>query len=130
MDLKRESIQFNSQDLDQEQNMDVNPVQLNTQSIRIFINNKENDFSGKISGVTYLEKGKVAANAKIELFFGCKSDSPVLRTNSDNNGNYVIDNLPPGFYIMVARNNDGFKYQSHYIKVLPCQNVHHSILLK
>jgi len=35
--LERDSIQYNSQDLDQEQKVDVNPVQLNTQNVHVHI---------------------------------------------------------------------------------------------
>jgi len=128
--LGKDSIQFNSQDLDQEQKVDMNPVQLNTQNIHIFVSNDKNNYSSKITGITYMERSKnIAANAKICLFFGNECRLPIYETNSDINGNFVIEDIPPGYYTLLAELGD-LEYRSHYIKVLPCQNIHESILLK
>lgn len=129
VDLDKESIQFNAQDLDQEQKVDVKPVQLNTQNLNVFLSNE--NYSGKITGTAYLEKDKeIASNVSILLFFGHEHRLPVYKTISDNNGNFIIEDIPSGYYTLVAKSGENLKYQSHYIKVLPCQNVYQSILLK
>ncbi|HHV28821.1 MAG TPA: carboxypeptidase regulatory-like domain-containing protein [Clostridium sp.] len=129
--LEKDSIQYNSQDLDQEQKVDVNPVQLNTQNVHVHVNSDNSCTSGKIAGTACLKKNnEIARNAIIFLYFGRECGSPVCRTNSDSNGNYVFDELPPGFYVICAQLGDKLKYESHYIKVLPGQSVNHPILLK
>ena len=35
--IDTDSFQYNSQDLDQEQKVDVNPVQLNTQNVNVYV---------------------------------------------------------------------------------------------
>lgn len=126
--LEKDSIQYNAQELQQEQRVDVNPMQHNAQNLHIHI---ENDYSAKMTGTTYLEKNnEIAKNASIYLFFGNESENPVYRTNSDDNGNFVIEQLPPGYYTMVVQLGGRLKYKSHYIKVLPRQNVHLSVLLR
>lgn len=128
--LERDSIQYNSQDLDQEQKVDVNPVQLNTQNVHVHISPDTNYTSGKITGITCLKKNnQIATNVIIFLYFGRECGSPVCRTTSDSQGNYVFDELPPGFYVINTQLGDKLKYQSHYIKVLPGQSVNHPILL-
>ena len=129
--LEKDSIQFNCQDLDQEQNVDVNPTQTNKQYININISSRDkNNFSSKITGTTYYEGNKeIIGNTKICLFFGSESTLPVYQTNSDDNGNFSVEDIPPGYYILTAQSGY-LKYSSHYIKVLPGQNVHVSVLLK
>lgn len=130
INMQEESIQYNSQDLDQEQRVDVNPMQLNTQNFRVFIKNDKNRSSGKITGTTYLEKNnEMVSNTVILLYFGGENSLPVYKTNSDHNGNFIIDDLPPGYYTICAEYESNFKYHSHYFKVFPGQNVHLSILL-
>ena len=120
-------LQYNSQDLDQEQNMDVKPVQLNTQNVQINVNQQEN--CTKIVGSTVLSRNKaIAAGANIYLFFGHRCKEPVYKTSSDKNGNFVIENIPPGYYTIYA-SLDRFQYESHFIKVLPHQTVDHAVLL-
>lgn len=129
--LAKESIQYNSQDLDQEQNVNMNPVQLNTQNLRIIVGNDKNNYSGKITGTTYLEKSKeIAVNVDISLFFGHECILPVYKSKSDNNGNFIIEDLPPGYYTILADREGKLKYQSHYIKVFAGYTTHQSILLK
>ncbi|HOM03640.1 MAG TPA: carboxypeptidase regulatory-like domain-containing protein [Acetivibrio sp.] len=128
--LEKDSIQYNSQDLDQEQKVDVNPVQLNTQNVHVHISPDKNYTLGKITGTTCLKKNsQVAKNALVFLYFGRECGSPVCRTASDLQGNYVFDELPPGFYVISAQLGDKLKYQSQYIKVLPGQSVNHPIIL-
>ena len=127
VNLERDSLQYNAQELDQEQKVDMNPVQLNTQNLHVLVSN---DYSGKITGATYSEKTKeIIKNVNILLYFGHECKFPVHKTNSDDNGNFTIEDLPSGFYTLVAEFGEDLKYKSHYIKVLPCQNVYQSILL-
>lgn len=131
IELEKDSIQYNKQDLDQEQKVDVNPTQLNSQNLHIFMCNDKNDYAGKISGITYLERNKeIAMNVEIFLYFGHERSQPVFKTNSDNNGNFVIEDIPPGYYTIYAQLGESLRYQSHYIKVFSGQNVYHAILLK
>lgn len=129
--IRKDSIQYNEQDMDQEQKVDVNPVQLNTQNLHIHLINDINNYCGKITGTTYLEKGReTVANANILLFFGSESKLPVYKTNSDSNGNFIIEGIPPGYYTIFAERGSVISCRSHYIKVLPGQTAHQSMLLK
>lgn len=126
--LERDSLQYNAQDLQQEQNMDLNPVQNNAQTVQVIVND-EKDNSGKISGVTYYEKmGQIIGDVHIFLFFGYDSNVPVYRTKSDSNGNYGIEDLPPGFYSVKAHHGER-ETRLEYIKLLPGQKVTQNILL-
>lgn len=128
---EQDSLQYNSQDLDQDQKVDVNPMQLNTQNLHIHIDDYKNSFSGKIMGTTYLQKNaKKMSNVSILLFFGLPCEIPVYRTDSDENGNYIIEDLPPGYYTLLADISGELKYESRYIKVLPGETVHHQIFLQ
>ncbi len=126
-----ESVQLNKQDLDQEQKVDVNPMQLNTQNLHIHLT-YDNDFSCKITGSVFLENSAdTVSGAEILIFFGNESRLPVFKTSSDGNGNFVIEDLPPGFYILFARHSEKrLYYKSPYLKVLPGQTVHHSVMFK
>ena len=129
--IENDSLQYNSQDLDQEQRVDVKPLQLNTQNLHITLSNDITDYSGKITGITYLAKNKeIASNVNIFLFFGNESRHPVCKTDSDKNGKYIFEDLPPGYYSLFARYGDYSKFETYSIKVLPCQIVDQSILLK
>ncbi len=117
--LERESLQYNSQDLDQEQNMDVNPVQNNT--VHVTVNHEKMDLSAKICGVTYNGKSRqISGGTGILLFFGYEGNIPVARTKSDEHGNYSFDNIPPGYYSIRTQNEYG-EFRMHYIKLLPGQ---------
>ncbi len=127
--IDTDSFQYNSQDLDQEQKVDVNPVQLNTQNVNVYVKNEKIDYSGKITGTTMLKKNKFTIGyVNIYLYFGHKCGFPVCETNSDNNGNFIIDDLPPGYYIIYAQLGNTLKCQSNYIKVLPGQTAHQTLL--
>jgi hypothetical protein len=124
------SLQYNKQDLDQEQNCDVNPVQHNNQNIHIHLRTDKNDYSSKISGVTlYEHNNKTAPNVCVELYWGHESTHPVYKTHSDVDGNFTADDLPPGYYTISAYLENGLHYKS-VIKVLPSQNIHHYVLLR
>jgi hypothetical protein len=125
--LERESLQYNSQDLDQEQNMDVNPVQNNT--VHVTVNHQEKDLSSKITGVTYKGKSKqILGGVGLLLFFGYDSNIPVARTKSDEYGNYAIEALPPGYYSIRTQNEIG-EIRTHYIKLLPGQEASEALFV-
>lgn len=128
---KEESIQYNKQDLDQEQRVDVNPIQKNTQNINIHLIDSIDKYCGKITGTIYLEKSNEFVGCGIVLlFFGNEKHIPVYRTTSDKNGNFIIEDIPPGFYTLVVGCGEDPVYRSQYIKVLPGQTAHQSISLK
>jgi hypothetical protein len=128
--IQKDSIQYNRQDLDQEQKVDVNPVQLNSQNIHIHVINDINKYCGRITGTVYLEKNKqIAVNTNVYLFFGNDGKLPVYQVKSDSNGNFVIEDIPPGFYTLWAECGPKLCYRSHYIKIMPGQTLHESILL-
>ena len=130
--VESDSMQYNAQDLDQEQKVDVSPVQSNTQNLHVYVNNPLNVYYGRVTGTTIMEKTKdIIKNVDILLYFGGERKSPVYKTTSDNNGNFIIEDIPPGYYMIIAEEKEeNLKYQSHYIKVLPGQSVHQWILLK
>lgn len=128
--MEEHSIQYNRQDLDQEQNCDVSPIQLNNQKIHIHLRTEKSDLSSKITGVTLFEYNRQAApNTCVELFWGHESMHPVCKMRSDENGNFSADDLPPGFYTINAYLESGLHYRS-VIKVLPSQNAYHCVLLR
>ncbi|MGI5849898.1 MAG: carboxypeptidase regulatory-like domain-containing protein [Christensenellales bacterium] len=128
--IEKDDIQYNAQDLDQQQRMNMNPVQSNTQNLHIYVSDTK-DYSGKITGITYLGKTKeIVANAAVYLFFGNDSKHPVCKTHSDYRGCFSIEELPPGYYNLFAHCGERLRYEAYSIKVLPCQNVHQSVLLK
>lgn len=93
--LSKESIQYNHQDLDQEQRMDVNPLQLNTQNIHIHVRNNINNYCGKITGTTYQGKSKdIVPNATIFLFFGSECKQPVYKARTIME-TLLLKNCPP-----------------------------------
>lgn len=120
-------IQYNCQDLDQEQNMDVQPVQLNSQNVNITLDKEK---SAKITGKTVMACTKNAAQGvSVYLFFGHMCKKPVYETNSDKNGHYTFEDLPPGYYTLFARLQD-YRYESYFVKVLQGQHVEHTIMLQ
>lgn len=128
--LEKDSIQYNAQDMEQHQRLDFNPSQSNTQNLNIFIKNNH-DLSGKIIGVTCLEGStERVANAEILLYFGTECKNPVHKTTSDANGNFRIEELPPGYYTICSKYDGDYWYRSYYIKVLPGQKVFESIRLR
>nr|WP_010252010.1 hypothetical protein [Acetivibrio cellulolyticus] len=128
--LETDSFQYNSQDLDQEQKVDVNPVQVNTQNVNVYVKNEKIDYSGKITGVTILKKNSETVQyVNIFLYFCQKCGLPVFETNSDSSGNFIIEDIPPGYYILCAQLGSNLKCQSYHIKVLPGQSVHQTLML-
>lgn len=120
-------IQYNCQDLDQEQNVDLKPVQLNSQNVNITI---DKDNSAKITGKTMMARAKTKASGVcVYLFFGHMCKKPVYETTSDKNGYYAFEDIPPGYYTLFARMQD-YRYESYFIKVLEGQHVEHTIMLQ
>lgn len=120
-------IQYNCQDLDQEQNVDLKPVQLNSQNVNITI---DKDNSAKITGKTMMARTKSKASGVcVYLFFGHMCKKPVYETTSDKNGYYAFEDIPPGYYTLFARMQD-YRYESYFIKVLEGQHVEHTIMLQ
>lgn len=115
----QQSLQSNKQDLDQSVELDVKPSQVNWQHLDVTINNKLENYSGRIVGSVLRETdGMHVPDAEILLYFGASTEFPVYRTNSDHNGNFVIEDLPPGFYTITAALND-MQCISRNIKILP-----------
>lgn len=120
-------IQYNCQDLDQEQNVDLKPVQLNSQNVNITI---DKDNSAKITGKTMMARTKnKVSGVCVYLFFGHMCKKPVYETTSDKNGYYAFEDIPPGYYTLFARMQD-YRYESYFIKVLEGQHVEHTIMLQ
>lgn len=106
------STQLNHQDLDQ--------VQTNIQNLHLSMSDKS---LGKLMGVVFSQKDKVLlCNVEILLFFGDKSNQPVIKIKSDDNGYFEFEDLPPGFYTLVTYIND-LEYRFQYIKVSIGQSV-------
>lgn len=127
---KQHSTQENKQDLDQQQQVDVKPSQINLQKIDVTVNNKLENYSGKITGIIYKNSQNVfTSEAEILLYFGGISALPVYKTNSDKNGCYSIEDLPPGFYSIKVIRNDSVVAIIYNIKVLPGQNSNQTIYL-
>ena len=115
----QQSLQNNKQDLDQAVELDVKPSQINMQRLEVTINNKIENYSGRIAGSVLRETdGSQVSNAEIYLYFGPITEFPVYRTVSDQNGNFAIEDLPPGFYTIAAVFND-MQCITRNIKVLP-----------
>lgn len=127
---QQESTQENIQDLDQQQQVDVKPSQVNVQRLVVTINNKIENYSGKITGTIYTEENSLASNAAIALYFGNISELPVLQLNTDSNGNFIIENLPPGYYTLRAFHNEVYSDIIPNIKILPGENITQNIYLK
>lgn len=127
---EQHSSQENRQDLDQQQQVDVNPSQVNVQKIDLVVNNKLENYSGKISGVIYINnENTLVEGAEIFIYFGTMGDYPVFKTNSDKNGCYSVEDLPPGFYSIKVVYENFLSTKLFNIKVLPGQNCYQPLLL-
>lgn len=128
---KQRSTQENTQDLDQEQSVTANPFQITTQNIKILVGDKKENYGGTIKGMTYTDRyNKIISNASIYLFFGNDTKIPVAKVKSDENGKFIINELPSGFYTIKARWDENYIYESHYIKLLQGEIVEHNIYVK
>jgi hypothetical protein len=115
----QQSMQHNKQNLDQVQEVDVKPNQFSLQHIDVTINNKIENYSGGIAGALYSEgSGELLPNTQILLYFGSGTEFPVFKTASDENGNFIIKDLPPGFYTIRAYSRY-LHCLARNIKVLP-----------
>lgn len=130
-DIVNDSLQYNAQELEQEQNSYLNPMQLNSQTVHVHVHN-DNQYTSQITGTTYLAKNtKIAiANSTILLYFGSDSSEPVYETVTDKDGNFVIKNIPPGYYIISAFCGEYIMDKSSYLKILPGQDLNYSLFLK
>ncbi len=125
------SSQRNIQDIDQAQNVNATPVQFNTQNFNVTTEFNVKDYSGKITGVTYVEENnKILSNVSVLLYFGAINEIAVYKTKSDENGNFSIEDLPPGYYSILAYAGHDLKDAAQCIKVLAGQSVHQCILLR
>ena len=125
----KDSFQYNSQDMDQEQKVNLNPKQYNRQDVCVFLVNEKADYACKITGSVYDRKTRsTIKGAEVSLFFGYDSCMPVYKTASDDNGNFSIDDLPPGFYSIAAEHND-MRSKLYYMKILPDQNACQVIII-
>lgn len=128
--MEKGSIQYNAQDLRQEQKCDMNPIQSNIQNIHIHINNEGLNLAAKITGITLADDTQeVLAHTEIRLYCGHENINPVYITQSDDNGVFAIEDIPPGYYTLHAHCGGRFKCSSCFIKALPGQKVYESILL-
>ncbi len=115
----QQSLQHNRQDMDQTQEVDVKPSQMNFQKIDLTINNKIENYSGRISGCVQRQaNGEIVSGADIYLYFGSGAEFPVCRIQSDVNGNYCLGDLPPGYYTITAKSGE-MQCLVRNIKVLP-----------
>jgi hypothetical protein len=127
--VSKESFQYNSQDMDQEQKVSMNPKQYNKQDVHVFLVNEKIDYACKITGSAYDRKTRnTIKGAEVLLFFGYDSSMPVYKTTSDDNGNFSIVDLPPGFYSIMAVYGD-LRSKIYYMKILPEQNACQVILI-
>ncbi|WP_432665824.1 carboxypeptidase-like regulatory domain-containing protein [Wukongibacter baidiensis] len=125
------SSQRNIQDIDQAQNVNATPMQFNTQNFNVKTEFNVRDYCGKITGVTYIEESnKILPNVKVLLYFGTINEIAVYKTKSDENGNFSIEDLPPGYYSILAYAGHDLKDAVQCIKVLPGQSIHQCILLR
>lgn len=128
---EQHSNQLNRQDLEQEQNVDVKPSQVNVQKVEVTVSNKLENYSGRIEGGIYIQKSDIVVpDVDILLFFGTSGQYPVYKTKSDDNGNYKIEDIPPGFYTIKAKASNGLSALVFNIKVLPGQTAYENLLLR
>jgi len=130
--MQKDSIQYNKQELDQEQKVDVNPLQLTSQNIHIHINDDLNKYCGTISGKINIENNeKIPPNTKVSLFLGNENQASLLKLRPDSNGEFVIKDIPPGFYTLLieSRVNSQHRSKCIKIKILPGQTFNKSIHL-
>jgi hypothetical protein len=126
----QKNTQENTQDLDQTQNVDITPSQNNIQNLQVTVNNKLENYSGKITGITYGHKGdKILDQVSILVYFGSTIGLPVYNTKSDADGKFAIEDLPAGYYTIKASKGEGTETIIYNIKVLPGQNCYNFISL-
>ncbi len=113
------STQLNNQDLDQ--------VQFNSQNLNIAVNNHS---AGKIIGMVYSDMSKtLMCNVEILLYFGDVSKTPVLKAETDKTGYFEFDDLPPGYYTLLAKCKE-CEYKFQYIKISCNETVFKQLALK
>jgi hypothetical protein len=127
----QQSLQENKQDLQQEQQVDVKPSQINVQRFELTLNNKPENYTSSISGFTYLgDDSTIGKQVDIFLYFGTINLNPVCKTKSDEYGYYNFSDLPPGFYSIKASYLEKYEIIISNIKILYMQNADISLWLK
>jgi hypothetical protein len=127
----QKSDQNNTQDMDQEQNVDVKPSQVNLQHLTVSLNNKIENYCGSIKGTTYSVADKqIVPDVKILVYFGSFCELPICQISSDTNGNFVIEDLPPGFYTIKAFLNDNYRDTVVNVKILPGESCNQNLYLR
>lgn len=127
--IENDSLQYNAQDLDQEQNTTINPMLLNSQNLHVHVHSN-NQYASHLSGATYLLKSKVPlSNTTVLLYFASDSNEPVCEATTDKQGEFKFIDLPPGFYILFACCGEYVMDKSKQIKLLPGQSIDYSLFL-
>ena len=127
--VNTDSIQYNKQELEQEQKVDVKPLQLTSQNIHIHINDDLTKYCGTISGKINTEnKDKIPRNTKVSLFLGNEKSTSLIELRPNSNGEFVINDIPPGFYTLLIE-SEQYRSKSIRIKILPGQTFNKLILL-
>ncbi len=127
--MHSDSIQYNKQELEQEQKVDVNPLQLTSQNIHIHISDDLNKYCGTISEKINTENNdKIPRNTKVSLYLGNEKHTSLLELRPNSDGEFVIKDIPPGFYTLLI---ESWQHRSKAIriKILPGQTFNKSISL-
>lgn len=127
----QQSNQENRQDLDQKQHVNQNPAQLSLQNVEVILNNKLENYCGKITGTICLAgSDTLPAAVDILLYFGSPAGYPVHKTVATNSSSFAFEDLPPGFYTLVASAADCYHGQLINIKILPGQTIQQTLALE
>ena len=103
----QDSLQYNKQDLDQEQRVDVKPVQCNTQNLSISVGDK-NGYASRISGVVFMENTRrIAQNADVYLLFGNESRYPVCKNAHGQQRKFCHRGYPAGVLYTICQAGHG-----------------------
>lgn len=119
------NTQENQQDMDQSQNVDVKPAQF----VSVIVNNQIENFTGKITGYVHKETiEEIRYPIRIVLYFGNHKRYPIYQKILDENMDFVVEELPPGFYMIELYSKDKLIKKIPNIKLLPNQTVYQSII--
>ncbi|WP_341877526.1 hypothetical protein [Defluviitalea saccharophila] len=121
------NTQENLQDMDQNQNVDVKPAQF----VSVTVNNQIENYTGKITGYVHKDTSEEHPySIQIALYFANHRKYPIYQKVLDKNMDFVMEELPPGFYMIELSSKDKVLKRIPNIKVLPNQTVHQSIILE
>ncbi|NLK99012.1 MAG: hypothetical protein GX272_13215 [Epulopiscium sp.] len=121
------NTQENLQDMDQNQNVDVKPAQF----VSVTVNNQIENYTGKITGYVHKDTSEERPySIQIALYFANHRKYPIYQKVLDKNMDFVMEELPPGFYMIELSSKDKVLKRIPNIKVLPNQTVHQSIILE